>query len=90
MNIVIGRVTDKCDNNPIVGASVVIKNKPITTITDFEGNYSISPVNTGDVIVVSAFGYYTKEIPVTVTFNGCPQNTPCTRILYVELECIKA
>lgn len=88
LNIVVGRVTDGCDGNPIAGASVTIKNTPIGTITDFEGNYSISPVNTGDVLVFSAVGYYTKEVPVNVSFDGCPPNTPCTRILYVDLECI--
>ena len=50
----------------IIGASVVVKGTTNGTITDFDGNFSISGVKKGDVIQISFVGYKTQE----VVWNG--------------------
>lgn len=60
-----GKVVDE-NNQPLPGASVVVKGTSTGTSTDFDGNFTLSaPSNSGDV-VVSYMGYYNK----TVAFSG--------------------
>lgn len=54
----------------IIGASVVVKGTTNGTITDFDGNFSIPGVKSGDIIVISFVGYQTQEI----TWTGKPLN----------------
>ena len=56
-----GTVTDTA-GEPIVGASVVVKGLQIGTITDLDGNYSLS-VPDNSTLEFSCIGYATKEIP---------------------------
>ena len=46
----------------IIGASVVVKGTTNGTITGLDGDFSISNVKNGDVIVISFVGYTTQEI----------------------------
>ena len=48
-------------NEPIPGASLLIKGTSQGTSTDFDGNFQLE-VKTGDVLQVSFVGYATKEI----------------------------
>ena len=59
-----GMVVDQNDE-PLPGASVVIKGTTMGTTTDFDGKFSIN-VSQGDVLVVSYVGFSTNE----VTFDG--------------------
>jgi TonB-linked SusC/RagA family outer membrane protein len=59
-----GTVTSATDNEPLIGASVLVKGTSSGTITDLDGNYSISAPN-GATLVFSYVGYNTKEIKVT-------------------------
>ncbi len=54
----------------VIGASVIVKGTTNGTITDFDGNFSLSGVKKGDIIVVSFVGYKTMEI----VWNGQPLN----------------
>ena len=56
-----GTVVDA--QGPVIGASVVEKGTTNGTVTDFDGNFSLS-VNPGATIVVSFIGYETQEIKV--------------------------
>ena len=56
-----GTVVDA--QGPVIGASVVEKGTTNGTVTDFDGNFSLS-VNPGATIVVSFIGYETQEIRV--------------------------
>lgn len=49
---------------PLPGVSVIIKGTTTGTITDFDGNYSIS-ANNGDTLVFSYVGYETQEAIVS-------------------------
>ncbi len=56
-----GTVVDA--QGPVIGASVVEKGTTNGTVTDFDGNFSLS-VKTGATIVISFIGYETQEIKV--------------------------
>ena len=47
---------------PVIGASVVVKGTTNGTITDFDGNFSLSGVKKGAVLEISFIGYSTKEV----------------------------
>ena len=47
---------------PVIGASVVVKGTTNGIITDFDGNFSLSNVKKGDVLVISFVGYQTVEV----------------------------
>ena len=55
---------------PVIGASVVVKGTTNGIITDFDGNFSLSNVKKGDVLVISFVGYQTVE----VKWEGTPLN----------------
>ena len=54
----------------VIGASVVVKGTTNGTITDFDGNFSISGVKKGDILEISFVGYVTQEL----VWNGQPLN----------------
>ena len=59
-----GVVLDKSNNDPIIGASVVVKGTTQGTITDYDGNISIEATS-GQYLQVSYLGYQTYELRVT-------------------------
>lgn len=59
-----GNIISAADNEPIIGASVLIKGSRIGAATDIDGNYSIANVPVNATLVVSALGYERQEIPV--------------------------
>ena len=46
----------------VIGASIQIKGTSTGTVTDIDGNFSLSGVKPGDVLVVSCISYVTQEI----------------------------
>src|SRR5690606_38655844 len=65
--VVSGKVTSQTDGLGIPGVNIIIKGSTRGTVTDAEGNYSISvPDEPGVVLVFSAIGYATQER----TLNG--------------------
>lgn len=49
---------------PLPGANIVVKGTTVGTVTDIDGNFSISVPNSSSVIVISFLGYFTQEIAV--------------------------
>lgn len=49
---------------PMIGANVLVKGTTNGTITDFDGNFSLSDVKTSDILVFSYIGCITQEIKV--------------------------
>ena len=60
---VTGVVTSADDNQPLVGVSIVVKGTSIGTISDIDGNYSLS-VPEKSTLVYSFVGYTTVETPL--------------------------
>ncbi len=61
-----GTVTDAGSGQPIPGVNIIVKETTIGTATDFDGVYTLSNVNNGDIVVFSYVGF----IPQEVTFTG--------------------
>ena len=64
-----GSVTDSNSNEPLPGVNVIVLNTTNGTNTDFNGNFSLDNVNTGDVLVFSYLGFKTLEYTVSDSFN---------------------
>lgn len=58
-----GQVVDK-DGIPIIGANIMEKGTTNGTITDLDGNFTLSVSSTSAVLVVSYIGYVSQEIEV--------------------------
>lgn len=66
-----GTVTDERTSEPLIGASILIKGTTTGTITDIDGNFSLSIQNAdGATLVVSSIGYLTKEINVSSSMSN--------------------
>jgi len=77
-----GIVTSSANNMPIPGVSVVEKGTNNGTVTDFEGNYSLSVSKSNATLVYSYVGFKTQEvqvdgkssIDVSLANEGCTTN----------------
>ena len=58
-----GTVVDT-KNEPLIGATVMVKGTTTGTITDFDGKFIISVPNSNSVLEISYIGFQTKEIPL--------------------------
>ena len=56
-----GKVTDEA-GEPCVGANVLIKGTTTGTMTDLDGNYSLTDVRKGAIFVFSSIGYTSQEV----------------------------
>ena len=54
---------------PVIGANVLVKGTVTGTITDLDGNFQLSGVNEGDILVISFIGYKTQELPATANMT---------------------
>ena len=62
-SMITGQVTSAEDNNPLIGVNILVKGSGTGTITDIDGNYSIS-ATTEDVLIFSYLGFQDKEVRV--------------------------
>ena len=62
---VTGKVLDTA-SEPIIGASVVVKGTTNGSITDFDGNFTLS-AQKGDLLHISYIGYVAQDVKVTGT-----------------------
>lgn len=58
-----GQVVDD-QGVPLIGANVVVKGTTVGTVTDFDGNYSLSLPDGGTTLVITYTGYSTQEIEI--------------------------
>lgn len=58
-----GTVVDD-SGEPLIGVSIMVKGTTNGSITDFDGNFTLSNVTAKDVLVFSYIGYGTKEFTV--------------------------
>ena len=61
--IISGKITDQ-NNQPLAGVSVTVKGTETGTVSNTQGNYTLSVSATNDVLVFSFVGYGEKEIPI--------------------------
>lgn len=58
-----GQVVD-ATGEPVIGASILVKDTKNGAVSDLDGNYKLDNVKDGAVLVFSYLGYRTQEIPV--------------------------
>ena len=61
--VVRGKIIDKDDNEPIIGASVMLKGTKLGMATDIDGNFAIR-VPKDSQLVITCVGYETQEYKV--------------------------
>lgn len=59
-----GTVKDAVTNEPVISAGVMLKASNIGTVTGLNGEYTISVTDPEGVLVVSAIGYKSQEVPI--------------------------
>ena len=59
-----GTVTDAETNDPIIGATVMVKGTSTGTVTDIDGAFSLTAPDTATTLVVSYIGYARQEVPI--------------------------
>lgn len=62
-DLVTGKVISSYNSEPLIGATVAIKNTNKGTITDVEGKFTLKAAE-GAVLSISYIGYHTREITV--------------------------
>ena len=60
-----GTVLEAGTNAPLPGVNVILKNTMNGVTTDFDGNFVISNIKVGDVLVFSFIGFESKEVTIT-------------------------
>ena len=58
-----GTVTDE-NGDGLPGVNVLVKNTTIGTVTDIEGNYSISAPDNAETLIFSSVGYLSQEVAI--------------------------
>jgi iron complex outermembrane receptor protein len=64
-----GVVKEKATGEYLPGVSVVVKGTTKGSETDFNGNFTIEKVKTGDILVFRYLGYTDKEVVINANFN---------------------
>ncbi|QQS51053.1 MAG: mucoidy inhibitor MuiA family protein [Bacteroidota bacterium] len=65
-NSVSGKIVDS-NGEPLPGANVVVEGTTIGTVTDLDGNYSITIPNNSSQLTFSFIGYNSKTLPISNT-----------------------
>lgn len=60
-----GIVMDAKSNEPIIGASIIIKGTSTGTVTDIDGAFALEDLKANNILQISYVGYKTKEIPIS-------------------------
>ncbi|KXX69029.1 TonB-dependent receptor [Flammeovirga sp. SJP92] len=67
--VIKGTVIEQDVDQPVIGASIVIKGTTIGTTSDFDGNFSLKTSKTGDVTLIISF-VGLQSVEQKVTLNG--------------------
>ena len=66
---VTGTVISASDNEPLIGASVMVSGTKVGAVTDLDGNFSIS-ASKGQTLEVSYLGFIAQKVKVTASSLG--------------------
>ena len=64
-----GVVKEKSSGEVLPGVSVVVKGTTRGVETDFDGNFTIERIKTGDILVFRYLGYANKEVTIGTNYN---------------------
>lgn len=60
-----GNVTDSKDGNPLAGVSVLVKGASSGTVTNMDGNFTLTIPEKASTLIFSYLGYTSKEVAIT-------------------------
>lgn len=63
-----GTIVDESNDEPLIGASILVAGTANGTVTDIDGNFSLN-ASAGDVLEVSYTGYTTQNVTVGASSN---------------------
>lgn len=66
---VTGTVISAEDNEPVIGASIVVKGTTTGTVTDIDGNFSLKVPEKAKTLEISYIGMRTQEVAIKPTLN---------------------
>ena len=67
---VTGHVTSDEDGLPVVGASVLVEGTTVGTVTDIDGNFTLTNVpSSAKTLVISFIGFQTQEVGIKSNVN---------------------
>lgn len=67
---VTGTVTSEEDGLPVVGASILVKGTTVGTVTDIDGNFTLTNVpNSAKTLMISFIGFRTQEVEIQSNVN---------------------
>ena len=69
-----GKVFDKADNEPLIGAAVTVSGTTIGSATDFDGSYTISNLNPGTYTLIISYISYKTLTKTNVQVEGGKEN----------------
>ncbi|MCG8698384.1 MAG: TonB-dependent receptor, partial [Bacteroidales bacterium] len=75
MGAISGTIFDQSNNEPLIGATVVITGTTKGTITDFDGNYSIKGLDPGTYSVTMSFVSYETQVHESVEVKAGTEST---------------
>ena len=81
-----GKLVDE-NNQPLPGATILVKGTNNGTVTDFDGSYSILVGNENSMLIFTFIGYDQKEIAVgnqtTINVKLTPTNNTLNEVVVV-------
>lgn len=87
-----GQVIDGSTNEPLIGATVIVKGTTTGATTDLDGNFTIN-VKDGDVLVASFVGYLSEEVIIsgqsTVNFGLIPDLQALEEVVVIGYGTVK-
>ena len=64
-----GSVKSSVDGLPLIGVNIIVKNTSSGAVSDFDGNFTISNVQSGATLVFTYVGFESLELPVSSEMN---------------------
>ena len=84
---VTGNVTSEEDGLPVVGASVFVKGTTVGTVTDIDGNFTLTNVpSPAGTLVVSFIGLQTQELEIQPVVNVVLKSDVWLRLMELLLK----
>ena len=57
------------DGEPLIGATILVKNSSVGTTTDYEGLFELSVPDDAEMLVISYTGYSTKNMSLEIKLS---------------------
>jgi len=70
MKLITGKVVDNSTREPLMGATLKVKNSKDAAVTDSTGDFRLASSTSNPLVEVRAMGYQTQHVPTNILANG--------------------